>query len=148
VLIEVLHVRPQDFGLWFIIPVAGNFIGSFVCSRLTRRFPLPTLLGAAPMRRDRRAPDLHAAAGVAHPLAIFGPMVFIHSGTLINRSASPPQSRRSKIAGTASALPGCALSSPRWSASSSCGSSSTARRFSSPRRWRSPEGLSWQAMYC
>ena len=36
VLIEVLDVRPQDFGLWFIIPVAGNFVGSFVCARLTR----------------------------------------------------------------------------------------------------------------
>jgi DHA1 family bicyclomycin/chloramphenicol resistance-like MFS transporter len=111
VLIEVLHVRPQDFGLWFIIPVAGNFIGSFVCSRLTRRFPLPTLLGAGAgcAATGGLLMLALAAAGVAHPLAIFGPMMlylfghaFINPVCLAAAVAPFP-----KIAGTASALLGC-----------------------------------------
>ncbi|HSD55308.1 MAG TPA: multidrug effflux MFS transporter [Burkholderiales bacterium] len=111
VLIEVLHVRPQDFGLWFIIPVAGNFIGSFVCSRLTRRFALAALLGAGAgcTATGGLLMLALAAAGVAHPLAIFGPMMlylfghaFINPVCLAAAVAPFP-----KIAGTASALLGC-----------------------------------------
>jgi DHA1 family bicyclomycin/chloramphenicol resistance-like MFS transporter len=108
--IEVLHVRPQDFGLWFIIPVGGNFVGSFVCSRLTRRFALPTLLGAG--TGFAAAGGLLmlalAAADVAHPLAIFAPMMlYLFGHAFINpiclAAAVAPFPR---IAGTASALLG------------------------------------------
>jgi MFS transporter, DHA1 family, multidrug resistance protein len=111
VLIEVLHVRPQDFGLWFIIPVAGNFVGSFVCSRLTRRFALATLLGVGTgfAATGGLLMLALATAGVAHPLAIFGPMMlylfghaFINPICLAAAVAPFP-----KIAGTASALLGC-----------------------------------------
>jgi DHA1 family bicyclomycin/chloramphenicol resistance-like MFS transporter len=111
VLIEVLHVRPQDFGLWFIIPVAGNFVGSFVCARLTRRFALPTLLGtgAGFVAGGGLLMLALGAAGVAHPLAVFGPMVlylfglaFINPVSLAAAVAPFP-----KMAGTASALLGC-----------------------------------------
>jgi DHA1 family bicyclomycin/chloramphenicol resistance-like MFS transporter len=110
VLIEVLRVRPQDFGLWFIIPVTGNFVGSFVCSRLTRRFALPTLLGAGTGCAATGGVLMLAlaAAGIAHPLAIVGPMMlylfglaFINPICLAAAVAPFP-----KIAGTASALLG------------------------------------------
>jgi DHA1 family bicyclomycin/chloramphenicol resistance-like MFS transporter len=111
VLIEVLSVRPQDFGLWFIIPVAGNFVGSFVCSRLTRRFALATLLGAGTgfAATGGLLMLALAAAGVAHPLAVVGPMMlYLFGHAFINpvclAAAVSPFPR---LAGTASALLGC-----------------------------------------
>ncbi len=111
VLIEVLRVRPQDFGLWFIIPVAGNFVGSFVCSRLTRRFTLATLLGIGTgfAATGGLLMLALAAAGVAHPLAIVGPMMlYLFGHAFVNpvclAAAVAPFPR---IAGTASALLGC-----------------------------------------
>jgi len=111
VLIEVLSVRPQDFGLWFIIPVTGNFVGSFVCARLTRRFALPALLGVGTgfAATGGLLMLALAAAAIAHPLAIVGPMMlylfghaFINPICLAAAVAPFP-----KIAGTASALLGC-----------------------------------------
>jgi DHA1 family bicyclomycin/chloramphenicol resistance-like MFS transporter len=111
VLIDTLGVRPEHYGLWFMIPVAGNFTGSFVCSRLTRRIALPDLLGfgvGCGVLGGLLFLAL-AAAGVAHPLAIVGPMtIYLFGHGFINpvclAAAVGPFPR---IAGTASALLGC-----------------------------------------
>ena len=111
VLIEVLQVRPQDFGLWFVIPVAGNFCGSFVCARLTRRVALPALLGAgaAFVALGGLLMLALAAGGLAHPLAIVGPMaVYLFGLGFINPvSLAAAIAPFARIAGTASALLGC-----------------------------------------
>ncbi len=153
VLIEVLRVRPQDYGLWFIIPVAGNFVGSFVCARLTRRFALRD--AARDRHRVRRGGGALmlalAAAGVAHPLAIVGPMtLYLFGHAFINpvclAAAVAPFPR---LAGTASALLGCSqLVFAAVAGRSSCGGSSTARRSSSRRRWRWRAGWCWRATSC
>jgi DHA1 family bicyclomycin/chloramphenicol resistance-like MFS transporter len=76
VLIEVLGVPPERFGLWFMIGVAGNLSGAYFCSRLTQRFALPRLLaiGACASASGGLTMLGLALAGVAHPLAIIGPM--------------------------------------------------------------------------
>jgi len=111
VLIEALGVSAEAFGLWWIIPVAGNFAGSFVCSRLTRRFALTTLLGigAGFVTAGGLLMLALAAAGLAHPLAVVAPMAayliglaFINPVSLAAAVAPFP-----RIAGTASALLGC-----------------------------------------
>lgn len=111
VLIEVLGVRPQDYGLWFIIVVAGNFVGSFVCARLTRHMALARVLGigTAFTAGGGALMFAFAAGGVAHPLAVVGPMaLYLFGLALINpvclAAAVAPFP---KIAGTASALLGC-----------------------------------------
>jgi DHA1 family bicyclomycin/chloramphenicol resistance-like MFS transporter len=111
VLIEVLGVRAQDYGLWFIIVVAGNFAGSFVCARLTRQMALARVLGIGTgFAAGGGALMLAlAAGGVAHPLAVVGPMaLYLFGLALINpvclAAAVAPFPR---LAGTASALLGC-----------------------------------------
>ena len=111
VLIDTLGVPPERYGLWFMIPVAGNFAGSYVCSRLTRRVPLPDLLGAGVGFGAVGGLLLFGlpAAGIAHPLAVVGPMmIYLFGHGFINpvclAAAVGPFPR---IAGTASALLGC-----------------------------------------
>jgi DHA1 family bicyclomycin/chloramphenicol resistance-like MFS transporter len=111
VLIEVLGVRAQDYGLWFIIVVVGNFVGSFVCARLTRHMPLARVLGIGTMFAAGGGALMLAlaAGGVAHPLAVVGPMaLYLFGLALINpvclAAAVAPFP---KLAGTASALLGC-----------------------------------------
>jgi DHA1 family bicyclomycin/chloramphenicol resistance-like MFS transporter len=111
VLIEVLDVPPEHFGLWFIIVVAGNFVGSFVCARLTRHMALARVLGiGTAFTAGGGALMLTlAAGGVAHPLAVVGPMaLYLFGLALINpvclAAAVAPFP---KLAGTASALLGC-----------------------------------------
>lgn len=111
VLIDALGVRPQDFGLWFVIPVVGNFAGSIACARLTRRMALARVLGIGTVFTAAGGALMFAlaAAGVAHPLAIVAPMAaFLVGLALINpvclAAAVAPFP---KLAGTASALLGC-----------------------------------------
>ncbi len=111
VLIDVLGVRPQDFGLWFVIPIIGNFFGSIACARLTRRMPLPRVLGIGSVFTAAGGALMLAlaATGIAHPLAVVAPMAaFLFGLAMINpvclaAAVAPfPQ-----LAGTASALLGC-----------------------------------------
>jgi DHA1 family bicyclomycin/chloramphenicol resistance-like MFS transporter len=76
VLIEVLGVPPQRFGLWFMLAVAGNMSGAYICSRLTHRLSLDRLLaiGAALTACGGLAMLALALAGTAHPLAIILPV--------------------------------------------------------------------------
>jgi DHA1 family bicyclomycin/chloramphenicol resistance-like MFS transporter len=111
VLIDTLGVPPERYGLWFMIPVAGNFVGSYVCSRLTRRVALSNLLGAGVGFGALGGLTLFAlaAAGIVHPLAVVGPMtLYLFGHGFINpvclAAAVGPFPR---IAGTASALLGC-----------------------------------------
>jgi DHA1 family bicyclomycin/chloramphenicol resistance-like MFS transporter len=111
VMIEALGLSTAAFGLWWIVPVVGNFTGSFLCSRLTRRFALATLLGVGAGFVCAGGLLLLglAAAGLAHPLAVIGPMtVFLFGYAFVNpiclAAAVAPFPR---IAGTASALLGC-----------------------------------------
>jgi DHA1 family bicyclomycin/chloramphenicol resistance-like MFS transporter len=105
-------VRPQDYGLWFIIPVAGNFAGSFACAWLTRHMALSHVLGIGSgfVAGGGTLMLALAAGGVVHPLAIVGPMMaYLFGLALINpvclAAAVAPFP---KIAGTASAFLGCA----------------------------------------
>lgn len=108
-MIEVFGLSPREFGLWWIIPVVGNFAGSYVCARLTRRFALTTLLGIGAGSTAFGGALMLALAGVAHPLAVVAPMTFY----LIGHSFTNPVCLAAavgpfpKIAGTASALLGC-----------------------------------------
>ncbi len=76
VLIEVLGVRPERYGLWFMIAVAGNMTGAFVCSRLTHRLGLARLLavGGVASAAGGLAMLALALGGIAHPLAIVAPV--------------------------------------------------------------------------
>jgi DHA1 family bicyclomycin/chloramphenicol resistance-like MFS transporter len=76
VLIEVLGVPPQRYGLWFMLAVAGNMSGAYICSRLTHRLPLNRLLaiGATVTACGGLAMLGLALGGAAHPLAIIGPI--------------------------------------------------------------------------
>jgi DHA1 family bicyclomycin/chloramphenicol resistance-like MFS transporter len=108
-MIEVFGLSPREFGLWWIMPVVGNFLGSYVCAHLTRRFSLRTLLGIGAGSTAFGGALMLAAAGLAHPLAIVVPMTFY----LIGHSFTNPVCLAAavgpfpKIAGTASALLGC-----------------------------------------
>jgi DHA1 family bicyclomycin/chloramphenicol resistance-like MFS transporter len=110
VMIEAFGLSTAAFGLWWIVPVAGNFTGSFLCSRLTRRFALATLLGigAGFVTAGGLLLVALAAAGLAHPLAVIAPMaVYLFGLAFVNpvclAAAVAPFPR---IAGTASALLG------------------------------------------
>jgi DHA1 family bicyclomycin/chloramphenicol resistance-like MFS transporter len=76
VLIEVLGVPPQRYGLWFMLAVAGNMTGAYICSRLTHRLSLTRLLaiGATVTAGGGLAMLGLALGGVAHPLAIVLPV--------------------------------------------------------------------------
>jgi DHA1 family bicyclomycin/chloramphenicol resistance-like MFS transporter len=86
VLIEVLGVPPERYGLWFMLAVAGNMSGAYVCSRLTHRLSLARLLaiGATVTTGGGLAMLALALGGVSHPLAIVLPIsayLFGHSFT-------------------------------------------------------------------
>lgn len=75
-LIEVLGVPPQQYGLWFMLAVAGNMAGAYLCAHLTHRFSLDRLLatGATVTAAGGLAMLALALGGVAHPLAIVLPI--------------------------------------------------------------------------
>jgi DHA1 family bicyclomycin/chloramphenicol resistance-like MFS transporter len=110
VLIEVLGVRPERYGLWFMLAVAGNMSGAYVCSRLTHRLSLARLLaiGATVTAGGGLAMLALALGGVLHPLAIVLPIcayLFGHAFTspVCMAAAVGPFPR---MAGLASALLG------------------------------------------
>jgi DHA1 family bicyclomycin/chloramphenicol resistance-like MFS transporter len=110
VLIEVLGVPPERYGLWFMLAVAGNMTGAFLCSRLTHRLSLRRLLaiGATVIAGGGLAMLALALSGVAHPLAIILPVtayLFGHAFTspVCMAAAVGPFP---KMAGLASALLG------------------------------------------
>ena len=110
VLIEVLGVPPERYGLWFMLAVAGNMTGAYVCSRLTHRLSLARLLGVGATATAAGGVAMLALAlgGVAHPLAIVVPIalyLFGHAFTspVCMAAAVGPFP---KMAGLASALLG------------------------------------------
>ena len=110
VLIEVLGVAPERYGLWFMLAVAGNMSGAYICSRLTHRLSLARLLaiGATVTASGGLAMLALALGGVAHPLAIVLPItayLFGHAFTspVCMAAAVGPFP---KMAGLASALLG------------------------------------------
>lgn len=111
VLIEVLGVRPQDYGLWFAIPVAGHLVGSIACARLTRRLTLGQVLGlgAGSCAGGGALMLALAALGIAHPFALVGPMaLYLFGLAQINPvSLAAAVAPFPRVAGTASALLGC-----------------------------------------
>jgi DHA1 family bicyclomycin/chloramphenicol resistance-like MFS transporter len=108
VLFDAYGVPASRFGLWFMLGVCGHACGALACNRLVRSIAMPklvvisssiTALGAASML-------VLVWSGLAHPLAIMGPMVlylFGHGITspLCMMGAVGPFPR---LAGTASAL--------------------------------------------
>lgn len=110
VLLDVLGVAPERYGLWFMLGVSGNVAGALLCSRLTRRFPLTVLLatGATIISLGGLSMIALSLADIAHPLAIMGPMaVYLFGNGIITpvcfAAAVGPFP---KLAGTASALLG------------------------------------------
>lgn len=82
VMIDVLGVRPERFGLWFMIAVAGNMVGAVACSRLTHRLSLARLLAAAAALSFAGGLCMLvlAYAGLASPWAIILPMTLYLMG--------------------------------------------------------------------
>lgn len=76
VLIEVLGVPAERYGLWFMLAVVGNMTGAYACSRLTHRMGLQRLLGVGAVASAAGGLAMLALAlgGVAHPLAIVAPV--------------------------------------------------------------------------
>ncbi len=110
VLIEVLGVAPERYGLWFMLGVVGNMSGAYICSRLTHHLSLARLLaiGATVTATGGLAMLALALGGVAHPLAIIAPIaayLFGHAFTspVCMAAAVGPFP---KMAGLASALLG------------------------------------------
>lgn len=106
VLVEALGVPPEHYGLWFILGVLGHACGAFSCNRLVRFIPLPRLLIISASITSLGALAMLALSGIAHPLAVMGPMflyLFGHGITspLCMTGAVGPFP---KLAGTASAL--------------------------------------------
>jgi DHA1 family bicyclomycin/chloramphenicol resistance-like MFS transporter len=112
VLVDAFGVRPDRFGFWLMIGVAGVISGSWSATRLTARIPLPRLLmvGAVFCSGGALAMLLLALAGVMHPLAVVGPMAVYLIGHGINTPVcmSAAVGPFLKLAGTASALLGFA----------------------------------------
>ena len=82
VIIDVLGVPTEHFGLWFMIAVVGNMVGAVACSRLAHRLSLPRMLATAAALSFAGGSCMLALslAGMANPWAIILPMALYMMG--------------------------------------------------------------------
>ena len=110
ILLDVLGVRPEHFGYWFMLGVGGNILGAFACAPLTHRIALPRLLVAGASLSFAGGVLMFTLAwhGVAHPAAIMLPMMLymIGHGIVTPVCLAAAVGPFPKMAGTASALLG------------------------------------------
>lgn len=110
VLIDVLGVAPDRFGLWFMMAVTGNMVGALACSRLTQRFSLARLLAAAATVSCLGGLMMLGLAigGIAQPWAIIAPMAvyLMGHGITVPVCYAAAVGPFPTMAGTASALLG------------------------------------------
>jgi DHA1 family bicyclomycin/chloramphenicol resistance-like MFS transporter len=107
---DAFGVAPEEFGWWFMLAVSGNVLGAGMCSRLTQRFALAELQLAAGLLSALGGAAILALslAGIAHPLAVMGPMfVFLMGhGITLPVALAAAIGPFPKVAGTASGLLG------------------------------------------
>lgn len=107
---EMLHLTPSQYGFYFGIISIGYMLGNFLAGRFSRQVGLnPMMLyGNLVMCAGILASIALFAAGLMHPLSLFGPASFIGIGngmTLPNANAGIV-SVRPHLAGSASGLGG------------------------------------------
>ena len=96
VAMQVLGVRPAQYGLWFMVPAGSSFLGFLVAARLSRRKGQRWMMGAGAVVAIVGALILVAliGAGAWAPLALFLPGALV---TFAN-ALSAPNSTTSAIA--------------------------------------------------
>lgn len=107
---DAFKVPTEQFGWWFMLGVSGNLIGATLCSRLTQRFALADLqlLGGIFSATGGLVMLALSLAGIAHPLAVMGPMLVFLAGHGITLPVALAAAIGPfpKMAGTASGLLG------------------------------------------
>jgi MFS transporter, DHA1 family, multidrug resistance protein len=108
VLIVGLGIRPEDYGFYASLPPMGFLIGSFMSSRLTRRFGIDGLItiGCTVLIPAASVMVTLAVLGVASPYAVIGPMILIccGSGLITPNATAGSLGVNAGIVGTASGL--------------------------------------------
>lgn len=110
VLIEVVGLRADTFGLYFAVVVAGYMVGTFTSARLTRRLGPPRIVAAGVVVALAGGALMAglAFAGVTGVAAVVGPMALFMAGAglVLPNAMAVAVGRYKTIAGTASALLG------------------------------------------
>ncbi len=107
---EMLGLSPSGYGLYFGIISIGYMLGNFISGRYSRRFGINRmmLMGNVVASFGMALAIVLFAAGLSHPLSLFGPVFFTGMGngmTLPNANAGMV-SVRPQLAGSASGLGG------------------------------------------
>jgi len=110
VAIQVLGVRPAQYGLWFMVPAGSSFLGFLAAARLSRRMGQRRMMSAGAVLATVGALVLVAliGAGAWTPLALFAPgelMTFSNALSAPNSTTSAIAARP-ESAGAASGLMG------------------------------------------
>lgn len=110
VAIEVLGVRPANYGMLFFLPAFASFVGFFFTARMARRLGGIRMMrmGAALSFAGSLALVGLAVAGVTHPLSLFVPGMMICGANALSapNSTTGAISAAREIAGAASGLLG------------------------------------------
>lgn len=107
---EMLGLSPSRYGMYFALVSLGYMAGNFASGRYSMRAGIVRMmmLGSIVATFGMLFPIILFAAGLAHPISLFGPAVFIGLGngmTLPNANAGLV-SVKPDLAGTASGLGG------------------------------------------
>lgn len=110
VAVEMLGLSPSAYGLYFGIISIGYMLGNFISGRYSRRFGIDRmmLMGNIVASFGMVLAIVLFAAGLKHPLSLFGPVFFTGMGngmTLPNANAGMV-GVRPELAGSASGLGG------------------------------------------
>jgi DHA1 family bicyclomycin/chloramphenicol resistance-like MFS transporter len=110
VLIDVLHVPPDLYGWFALIPTAANIAGSFLAGRFTMRLggDRMILMGTACIVAGGGAMLLFVVAGILSIATVVGPMCVIHLGVgmMFPSATQGAVAMFPQRAGTASSLNG------------------------------------------
>ncbi len=110
VAVEVFHLGPSQYGLFFIFMVSGYIVGNFVTARFSRRVGIVRMIvtGNAISLIGVTLSVTLALFAPVHPMTLFGPMfiVGVGNGFSLPNCVAGCVSVRPDLAGTASGLAG------------------------------------------
>ncbi len=108
IVVEVMHRSTGEFGAYFIVSSLGYMAGNFATGRYAVRLGPAAMIKAGMACSAIGLAALWLAAGVAHPLAIFGPMTLIAlaNGLVLPSASATLLSLRPDLAGAASGYSG------------------------------------------
>ncbi len=107
---EIMQVGPVAYGLYFILVSLGYMMGNFLTGRFAARIGVPAMITAGNAVQMVAVGTMAAlfAAGIVHPLALFGPMLLVGvaNGVALPSAIAGSVSIRPDLAGAASGLGG------------------------------------------